>query len=87
MSDLRDPHVDPGLGLDALDVAYRLARANPPSSADGTRFLFELQSRGVDLTTIAEEDWRGIADALGLDELEAQDFIEDAASWMGSPVE
>jgi hypothetical protein len=48
---------------------------------NSSEFIHYLVERDLDARTLTEEQWRGVGDALGLDRVQVETFVEDAASW------
>ena len=67
--------------LDEFESGAGGARKNPPevSTAD---YLSFVQGKGVDLQARSEEEWSDVADAMDLDDLEREDFLEEVAGWL-----
>lgn len=77
------------LGVAVLEHAQRFAAArqgNPDPDGAEVSFLQQLTAEGINLNDLSESDLRGVAHALGLDEVDEQAFLEDVASWYGRPV-
>ena len=77
----------PRTSLAALAVRFYGGARNPGGPPDGgVAFLEWLQGNGVNLAKLTPRQYDAAAEALGMDELQRQQFIEDAASWLGDPL-
>ena len=69
--------------FDAVTAFERAARrANPPVPVSGAALLQWLAAQGYDFDSFDEEDWRGMAEEMGMDEVQASSFMENIAGYM-----
>lgn len=70
--------------LDAVeDFMGEERRRNPGGGTpSGTDFLEYLIDHGYDFGEFGEEEWRGMAEDLGMDDAGMSDFLENVASYL-----
>jgi len=63
-------------------------RANPTVEPDdrAREVIQQLMAQGVDPMSLDEDEWRGLAYEMGLEDDEAEAWLEDLASWLEPPV-
>jgi hypothetical protein len=58
-------------------------RANPEGAImSGPEFLEWLSEEGYDMASFDEEDWRGMAEELGMGDGDTNAFMENVAGWL-----
>ena len=57
-------------------------RSNPASAPSSTEFIQFLIAEEFDFSELGEEEWRGMGEALGMNDLQVSDLLENAASYM-----
>ena len=69
--------------FDAVEAFQKQRRrSNPPMAMSGARLLEWMAEQGWEFDSFDEEDWRGMADQMGMDEVEAASFMENVAGYM-----
>lgn len=65
---------------DAVSSFTRGRKPNPPPTPK--MFVEHLIAEGYDLADFGEEEWRGMAADLGMDDFETSNLLEDVAGWL-----